>query len=503
MYRFWGKVRKDKQRGKSLGFPTANLNLHRNIPEGIYISKTKVQKKIYPSITFAGKVKTFNEQEYKSETFILDFDRNIYNHWISVSLLKKIRSNKKFNSEKELIKQMKKDEEETRNFFPPGYAIIRSMGQKGNTLIITVMGIALIAIMAGSFYYFRQNIKRGFSQPQSSFNTIIRTQSEDYTIPILKEYNPATFGRNLWLYSSDGLKSKRITSNHEIEGIYGFSPDKQRILIATTKLIANQQRVESHIGLINISNRQIAKLFKAHDENSYIHKIHWLDNSRIIYALGRKIKIYDISSNSEEVLIDTEQIITDATSIDFELSPNKEWLVYYYAGNGLGDPPQQDLNTYSLNLNNKTQTILFTQGYFYTLNNNFVIFPEKGTAANQPHKIKAINYEGLEEKMITETPSGDLVQVSSTKTGDKLFYQLSSNEPKGARLYLYDSGAKQTSMFYSVKIPDGIRNLTILPDEDRILFSAALDENQPLKHSLILYNLKTGNEVILSEDDLK
>lgn len=117
MYKFWGKVRKDKQRGKGLGFPTANINLRKNISEGIYISKTKFHNKDYSSITFIGKVKTYNEQEYKSETFILDFNRNIYNHWISVSLLKKIRSNKKFNSEKELIKQMKKDEVVVRRYF--------------------------------------------------------------------------------------------------------------------------------------------------------------------------------------------------------------------------------------------------------------------------------------------------------------------------------------------------------------------------------------------------
>ncbi len=116
--KFWGKVRKDKQRGRGLGFPTANLNLHKNIPEGIYISKTKVQKKTYPSVTFIGKVKTFNEKEYKAETFILDFDRNIYNQWISVTLLKKIRSNKKFSNKKNLIRQMKKDESLARKYFP-------------------------------------------------------------------------------------------------------------------------------------------------------------------------------------------------------------------------------------------------------------------------------------------------------------------------------------------------------------------------------------------------
>lgn len=115
--KFWGKVRKHNQRGKKLGFPTANVNLNKNIPEGIYISKTKLEGKIYPSITFIGKVKTFNEQKFQSETYILDFKKDIYDKWITVELLKKIRENKKFNSAEELITQMKKDEEITRKYF--------------------------------------------------------------------------------------------------------------------------------------------------------------------------------------------------------------------------------------------------------------------------------------------------------------------------------------------------------------------------------------------------
>ncbi len=117
IYKFWGKVRSYNQRGRKLGFPTANINLNKKIPEGIYISKTKIKKKKYQSITFIGSAKTFKENKYQAETYILDFNQDIYEMWISVKLLKKIRNNKKFNSAKELIAQMKKDEQQARKFF--------------------------------------------------------------------------------------------------------------------------------------------------------------------------------------------------------------------------------------------------------------------------------------------------------------------------------------------------------------------------------------------------
>lgn len=117
MYKIWGKVQKHNQRGKKLGFPTANVALHKNIAEGIYISKTKIDRKQYQSITFIGEAKTFNEKKFHAETYILDFNQNIYNKWISVRLLKKIRENKKFASVDKLVEQMRKDEEAARRYF--------------------------------------------------------------------------------------------------------------------------------------------------------------------------------------------------------------------------------------------------------------------------------------------------------------------------------------------------------------------------------------------------
>lgn len=117
--KFWGKVRKHNKRGKKLGFPTANLNLHKSIPEGIYISKTKIDNFWYKSATFIGMAKTFGEKRFHAETYILDFNQNLYGKWITVELLKKIRENKKFNSAEELIKQMREDEKIAREYFSP------------------------------------------------------------------------------------------------------------------------------------------------------------------------------------------------------------------------------------------------------------------------------------------------------------------------------------------------------------------------------------------------
>lgn len=114
---FWGKVKKYNQRGRKLGFPTANINLSKQIADGIYISKVKIENRMHPAITFIGKAETFNEKKTQSETYILDFNKNIYDKWITIVLLKKIRESKKFDSAKELIVQMKKDKVLARKYF--------------------------------------------------------------------------------------------------------------------------------------------------------------------------------------------------------------------------------------------------------------------------------------------------------------------------------------------------------------------------------------------------
>lgn len=112
-----GIVKKGKQRGRLLGFPTANISVDKGIPEGIYVSEVILNGDTYKSATFVGIVKTFNENDYLLESYILDFNKNIYGEEIVVRLYKKIRDNKKFDSEEDLINQMKNDINLTKKFF--------------------------------------------------------------------------------------------------------------------------------------------------------------------------------------------------------------------------------------------------------------------------------------------------------------------------------------------------------------------------------------------------
>ena len=104
-----GKVKSGSKRGKDLGFPTANLNLHQNILDGVYLSEVKIKLATYSALTFVGAAKTFGETKRFVESYILNFNKDIYGQWITIRLFEKIRENIKFNSEAELKEQMKKD----------------------------------------------------------------------------------------------------------------------------------------------------------------------------------------------------------------------------------------------------------------------------------------------------------------------------------------------------------------------------------------------------------
>lgn len=117
IYVFWGKVIKGKSRGKDLGFRTANVQLHQAIPEGVYVSTCKVGGEMKRAVSFVGAAETFGETEVFAETYIFDFDKDIYGRWISIRLLKKIRDSMKFESKEELVKWIKRDVDEAREYF--------------------------------------------------------------------------------------------------------------------------------------------------------------------------------------------------------------------------------------------------------------------------------------------------------------------------------------------------------------------------------------------------
>lgn len=116
-YKFSGIVKHGKKRGRLLGFPTANIGLTQEIPEGIYLSWVEFDSRRLPSLTFIGSAKTFNEEEYQAEVNILNFDEDIYDKVLQVELIKKLRDNKWFSSKEELIEQMEQDKKQGEAYF--------------------------------------------------------------------------------------------------------------------------------------------------------------------------------------------------------------------------------------------------------------------------------------------------------------------------------------------------------------------------------------------------
>lgn len=116
-----GVVVKGDQRGRKIGYPTANLDIRTEkfLPKsGVYAVMVKHNDQIYKGMANIGVRPTFtSDVEPSVEVYILDFNRNIYGEKLEMKLLKYIRDEKKFDHVEALISQLKHDEQEIRAFF--------------------------------------------------------------------------------------------------------------------------------------------------------------------------------------------------------------------------------------------------------------------------------------------------------------------------------------------------------------------------------------------------
>jgi len=120
-YEIEGKVIKGKDRGKVIGFPTANIKTENEIiPMGVYVSQVVIDSRTYPSLTNAGCRPTFGREDMQVESYIIDFDRKLYGQEIAVRLIKKIRDEIKFKSPEELSLQIRKDLKQAEAYFKLG-----------------------------------------------------------------------------------------------------------------------------------------------------------------------------------------------------------------------------------------------------------------------------------------------------------------------------------------------------------------------------------------------
>lgn len=109
-----GIVVKGFQRGRQIGFPTANIQLTGDslIPsEGVYSAFVIVNKKKYKSMLNIGKNPTFENQNQSIEAHIFDFSEDIYGQTIDCHFIDRIRDEIKFDGIESLKSQLQKDAE--------------------------------------------------------------------------------------------------------------------------------------------------------------------------------------------------------------------------------------------------------------------------------------------------------------------------------------------------------------------------------------------------------
>lgn len=111
------------KRGRTIGFPTANIQSMEGsfIPAtGVYAVRILVQNKWYDGVCNVGYRPTFknpDDPQLSIEVHILDFDKNIYGEEVQIGWYKRIRSEQKFNGIDELKAQIEKDKNEAVEYF--------------------------------------------------------------------------------------------------------------------------------------------------------------------------------------------------------------------------------------------------------------------------------------------------------------------------------------------------------------------------------------------------
>lgn len=110
-YSINGIVVKGEQRGREIGFPTANLETGwRFFPKpGVYVSFVEIDNKKHQSITNIGFRPTFGNFNLQIESHIFNFNEQVYGKSITIEFLTRIRDEKKFETVEKLIENIEMD----------------------------------------------------------------------------------------------------------------------------------------------------------------------------------------------------------------------------------------------------------------------------------------------------------------------------------------------------------------------------------------------------------
>lgn len=120
-YEVKGRVVHGEARGRTLGFPTANIEVEKDVrlpKEAVYATKIFVNDAWHISMTSVGHNDTFGKgRQLTVETNILDFSEDIYGETIRLKFYHCLRNQVTYHSAKELIEQLHQDAKETSYYF--------------------------------------------------------------------------------------------------------------------------------------------------------------------------------------------------------------------------------------------------------------------------------------------------------------------------------------------------------------------------------------------------
>ena len=119
-YRMSGRVAHGEKLGRQLGFPTANIDVHRQATpmQGIFVVEVfGIDGEPLAGVASLGTRPTVDGKKVILEVYIFDFDREIYGEYLQVSFLKKLRDEEKFDTLEALIEQIEKDVEDAKAYF--------------------------------------------------------------------------------------------------------------------------------------------------------------------------------------------------------------------------------------------------------------------------------------------------------------------------------------------------------------------------------------------------
>jgi riboflavin kinase/FMN adenylyltransferase len=113
-----GQVVHGHHRGKEMGFATANLRWEAELipPGGVYVARAEFNGKEYPAVANVGFNPTFGDEQLSIETYLLDFEGDIYKKRLRISFFKRIRDEIKFDSVDALASRIQQDITEAREW---------------------------------------------------------------------------------------------------------------------------------------------------------------------------------------------------------------------------------------------------------------------------------------------------------------------------------------------------------------------------------------------------